>query len=98
MTKRLSYDLQWWTLVSNDSAVEQAMISLYNLQTKDEQGYRRTTVANSQGFSSAHAKTGSMYAEKIIKGQHLNQEQIENARKIALHYVKQIAEIQQKSN
>jgi hypothetical protein len=98
VTKQKTYDIQWWTLVSNDQAVEQAMIALYNLQTKDEQGKHRTCHVNSKGFSSAHAKVGSMYAEKIMKGQPLTQDQIESARKIALHYVKQIVNIQQRSN
>lgn len=98
MTKQLSYELKWWTLINNDQAVQQAMIDLYNLQTKDEQGCHKTTHANSKGFSSAHAKVGSMYAEEIIKGHPLTQEQIESARKIALHYVKQIVDFQPKSN
>jgi len=98
VTKQHSYDIQWWTLVSNDKAVQKAMIDLYHLQTKEEQSHRRTTQANSRGFSSAHAKVGSMFAEKLINGQELSQEQIENARRIALHYVKQIAELHQESN
>ena len=88
----------WWTLINNDQAVQQVLIDLYNQQTKDEQGYHQTRYANSKGFSSAHARLGSLYAEKVISGQSLTKEQIEQARKIALHYVKQIVNLQQKSN
>ena len=97
MTKQLEYDIMWWTLINNDQAVQQVIIDLYNQQTKDEQMYHRTRNANSKGFSSAHAKLGSMYAERVIKGLDLNKEQLTNARRIALHYVKQIVNLQQAS-
>lgn len=98
MTKQLSCDIMWWTLINNDQAVKQALIDLYNQQTKDEQGYHRTRYANSKGFSSAHARLGSLYAEKIIRGQGLTQDQIEQARRIALHYVKQIVALKVEDN
>ena len=98
MTKQLSCDIMWWTLINNDQAVQQALIDLYNQQTKDEQGYHQTRHANSKGFSSAHARLGSLYAEKIIRGQGLTKDQIEQARRIALHYVKQIVSLQGESN
>lgn len=93
MTKQQTYDYVWFYLVGNDRAVEQAILELYRQQTKDEQINWKTRHANKSGFSSAHAKHGSYYAALLLKGQRLNSEQLSNARKISLHYVKQLAPI-----
>ena len=93
MSKQLQYEIMWWKLINDDLAVKQVICDLYYQQTKDEQGYHRSKHANSKGFSSAHAKLGSMYAERVIQGQPLTSNQIDNARKIALHYVKQIVNL-----
>jgi hypothetical protein len=50
-------------LQSNPRAVERAMVAIYQLQTRDERRAHSTSKLNGIGFSGAHARRGSFYAE-----------------------------------
>ena len=82
-------DYIWWFLLQNDKAVEQVITELYRQQTKDERGNHITCHHNRRGFSRAHARVGSFLAEQILAGKNLNGVQLDQARRIAMHYVKQ---------
>lgn len=79
----------WWYLLSNDAAVEKVILELYRQQTNDERGHHITCHRNRRGFSIAHARLGSFFAEKLMSGSHLAGIQLDQARRIAMHYVKQ---------
>lgn len=82
-------DYIWWFLLNNDRAVKQVILELYRQQTKDERGYHITCHRNRRGFSTAHARIGSFLAEQILANKNLNGVQLDQARRIAMHYVKQ---------
>lgn len=89
MNKQTLQEYIWWFLLSNDHAVEQVILELYRQQTNDEQGHHISRHRNRRGFSTAHARLGSFFAEEIIAGKHLAGVQLDQARRIAMHYVKQ---------
>ena len=80
-------------LLSNDRAVERAILAIYARQTNEEQSSQETIHSNGIGFSGAHANLGSYYANWLKSGRHLTGIHLEKARKIASHYVGQLAEI-----
>lgn len=77
-------------LRTNDRAVEKAILCIYNRQTFDEQAESSTKHHNKIGFSAAHARVGTYYANWIISGKHLSGQHLATARKIALRYVGQL--------
>lgn len=94
------YNRLMWTkeriinlLNTNDIAVERAIVAIYNRQTADEKNVRATRHDNSMGFRANHAHRGSYYAEWIRSGRHLTGDHIRKARKIVLHYHRQLLEI-----
>lgn len=94
------YNRLMWTkeriinlLNTNDIAVERAIVAIYNRQTLDEKNVRATRHDNSMGFRANHAYRGSYYAEWIRSGRHLTGDHIRKARKIVLHYHRQLLEI-----
>jgi hypothetical protein len=80
-------------LNSNDLAVERAIIAIYDRQTQDEKSASDTKHRNGRGFRSNHASKGSYYARWCLSGRRLTGHHLANARKIALHYVRQLAEV-----
>lgn len=89
-------------LRTNDLAVERAIVAIYHRQTQDEKRDSDTKHNNRRGFRSNHASTGSFYARIILKGWkepggrkrvHLNPQKLENARKIAAQYHRQLVEV-----
>lgn len=89
MNKQALQEYIWWFLLSNDRAVEQVILELYRQQTNDEQGHHISRHRNRRGFSTAHARLGSFFAEEILAGKHLTGLQLDQARRIAMHYVRQ---------
>lgn len=80
-------------LRTNDKAVVRAIIALYRLQTKDEQARQDTLHKNHVGFSAAHARRGTYYAQLALAGKPLYPKTLERARRIALRHSRQLVEI-----
>ncbi len=78
-------------LMTNDRAVERAMVALYRLQTADEQEAGTTAHRNGQGFSGATAVNGTYYAKWVLSGKRLTGKHLEKARKIAILHHGQLA-------
>ena len=79
-------------LRTNNRLVERAIIVLYNRQTTDEKTTTKTRYLNNRGFSSAHARIGSICAKYILSGHRLSGKWLDKARAIAIHYAGQLAE------
>lgn len=79
-------------LASNPRAVERAMLVLFARQTEDERVTSHTRHDNSRGFSAAHASKGSYYARWVRDGRHLTGHHLDNARRIASRYTRQLLE------
>lgn len=82
-----------WLLANNNTAVERAILALYNRQDADEQSSERTYKSNGRGFSAFDAKTGSYYARWIMSGRNLSGRHLEKARMMLHKYVRQLSEI-----
>ena len=80
-------------LRDNDRAVERAIVAIYDRQTQDEKASSDTKHNNARGFRANHASKGSYYARWVLGGRRLTGLHLDNARKIALHYRKQLCEI-----
>ena len=78
-------------LTTNNYAVERAMVAIYNRQTESEKYTESTKENNGMGFSAFHARTGSYYAKWVISGRKLTGEHLVKARRMAMHYVGQLA-------
>jgi hypothetical protein len=76
-----------------DVAVERGILAIYRRQTLDEMQSEETKHHNGIGFSAAHARLGSYYAQWLLKGNHLSGKHLIKARGIILHYVGQLEEI-----
>lgn len=77
-------------LLTNNEAVERAILSLYKRQTADEQNCQETLHSNGVGFSGAHAHLGTYYAKWILSGRHLTGKHLEKARAMTLKYTDQL--------
>jgi transcription initiation factor IIE alpha subunit len=80
-------------LNTNNTAVERAIIALYNRQTADEKIARNTCHHNTVGFSAADAKTGTYLAKWLLSGKHLDGKFLAKGRNIAIKYRRQLSEI-----
>jgi hypothetical protein len=80
-------------LMSNDRAVERAMVTLYHRQTVSEQHTSSTTESNGRGFNAFHAERGTYYAKWVISGRRLTGHHLSSARKMACYYARQLAEL-----
>ena len=85
-------------LKTNDRAVERAIVAIYNRQTQDEKIASRTKHTNHRGFRSNHDSKGSYYARWVNSGRCLTGFHLENARKIAVHYWRQLIEVAEERN
>jgi hypothetical protein len=75
------------------SAVELAMVRLYQLQTKEEQDNSITTESNGVGFNAFDAKIGTSFAKTIMAGYKLFPNKLIIAKKLALKYSKQLLQL-----
>lgn len=82
-------------LMSNDRAVERAMVALYNRQTVDEQRTSSTSHLNGRGFNAFHAERGTYWAKWVMSGRRLTGKHLDGARRMACHYARQLAELSQ---
>ena len=80
-------------LLTNDRAVERAMVTLWRRQTQDEQSTDSTRHNNGIGFSGWSAKSGSYFARWVMDGNRLTGKHLEKARKIAVHHAGQLTQI-----
>ncbi len=80
-------------LLTNNAAVERAMVALYNRQTADERSSSTTQHLNGRGFNAFDAERGSYWARWVQSGRHLTGRHLEGARKMALKYAGQLAEV-----
>lgn len=67
-------------LATNDRAVERALLHLYEKQTAAEQAVGAASTTNGVGFTKAHATKFTSFAERVRRGQHLTQRQLEFCR------------------
>lgn len=79
-------------LLSNDRAVERAIIVIFNRQTSDEQEAGHTSHHNGKGFNAFDAESGTYYARWIQRGNSLTGRHLVRARKMSLRYVRQLVE------
>jgi len=80
-------------LLTSDSAVERAIVAIYDRQTRDEKATSDTRHRNNVGFRANHASKGSYYARWINGGRKLTGHHLQNARRIVLQYKRQLTEI-----
>jgi hypothetical protein len=69
-------------LMRNDLACERAILKLYRRQTNVEKSVGHTMEHNSVGFSGVDSKIFSSFAEQILRGRSLTQNQLGVCRKI----------------
>ena len=84
-------------LMTNDRAVERALIQIYHRQTQDEQKCSATTEHNSVGFTGFDGELLSSIAANCIKFNQLTPRQLEVVRPKMMKYWKQLLEIASKS-
>lgn len=82
-------------LLSNNRAVERAILALYHCQTVDEQHTSSTKESNGRGFNATDAEYATYLARWLLSGRHLSGSHIGRARAIALRYVGQLARMSQ---
>lgn len=81
-------------LATERAWVERAILALYERQTSHEQASRTTHEKNGRGFSQAHADFMTSLAKQLLNpGHHLSPKQLSAARKILVHYVRQLVAI-----
>jgi hypothetical protein len=80
-------------ILTNDEAVERGMVAIYRRQTQDEKQVKATKHNNTIGFSSAHSRLGSYYAQWVLSGKHLTGYHLVKARKMMMHYSRQLVEV-----
>lgn len=86
-------------LLTNDKAVERAILLLYSFQTEDERIYGHTGVINGKGFNRLDANILSSFAEQItIKKKPLSYKQLIIARKKLVKYTGQILDYMAEQN
>lgn len=66
------------------------MLALYKRQTFDERQTSDTRYRNARGFNVAHVKRGTRFARMVNAGQKLEGWYLNEARKIALRYTRQL--------
>ena len=69
-------------LITNDRAVERALVVLHDRQTESEKDSRQTTQNNGVGFSGLDAEFFSSLAERVKKGWALTPKQLACCRKL----------------
>lgn len=74
----------------SDKIVEKAVMTIYQYQTKEEQGYDTTIDSNGVGFNAVDAEILSSFARQLFDGKHLSNKQIMLARKKMTKYAGQL--------
>ncbi len=75
----------------SDRAVEQAIVRIYDRQTRDEKQVEATTHLNGIGFQACDARRGSYWARLILDGRQLFADRMPKARAMAKKYRSQLA-------
>jgi hypothetical protein len=70
---------------------KETIVTLYQLQTQDEQDASATRHSNRYGFMSSHAVNGSRIAKKVLAGEELSDADLDLIDKIAPRYSRQLA-------
>ena len=71
-------------------ADEQAILRIYDRQTRDEKASSTTNHLNGIGFQACDARRGSYYGKLIARGNHLFPYHLNVARKMAIKYRTQL--------
>jgi hypothetical protein len=79
-------------LLTNDRAVERAMVVLFDRQTQDEKATEATRHHNNRGFNHGDAKKGTYMARWVLSGRKLTGHHLDRARRMAMRYAGQLAE------
>lgn len=82
-------------VLTNDRAVERAILAIYARQTASEQSSECTRESNGMGFNAFDAKSGTYYARWIQSGRRLSGVYLQKARRMAIRYIGQLVEIAQ---
>ena len=82
-------------LLSNDRAVERAMVVLFDRQTIAEQAQGTTTDHNGRGFNAFDAKNGTYYAKWVLSKRYLTGKHLAKARAMSFRYARQLLEAAQ---
>jgi hypothetical protein len=85
MTKRIE-DL----LSRSDVAVEQAIVRIYDRQTRNEKAAYATVEDNGIGFQACDARRGTYWARLILSGRHLFTDRMPKARAMVIKYRTQL--------
>lgn len=85
-------------VLTNNRAVEKAILAIYNRQTESEQANSTTLHTNGVGFAGPDARLGSYYARWIISGRSLSGKHLDKARQMAIKYRRQLTEIANSGN
>lgn len=85
-------------LMTNNEAVERAIVAIYHRQTLGEQASGETVMNNGVGFSSAHSRSGTYFAKWVLRGNRLTGNYLEKARRISLRYTGQLLSIIEEKN
>lgn len=80
-------------LVTNDAAVERAVIVLTDRQTLDERAAGQTRWQNGVGWNAYDASYGTYLARWIKGGRHLTGKHLDRARKMVRKYAGQLLEV-----
>lgn len=78
-------------LLSNDRAVERALIVLFDRQTSEEKATETTRVLNNRGFTAADAEILSSLAKQVRRGRTLTSRQLGICRKLGKNGVCRLA-------
>jgi len=68
-------------LATDDTWVERALVTLYHRQKQTEQYVKQTVYDNEIGFQPADARYFTIFAEKLLRGEHLNASELRYARR-----------------
>lgn len=80
-------------LMSNNRAVELALLGLLARQTSTEQHTSTTIESNGRGFNYRHAEFGTSLAKWVQSGRRLTSRQLTAARPMVCHYWRQVAQM-----
>ncbi len=93
-TNRTEFDFMMKGIVAllerSDHAVEQAIVRIYDRQTKGEKNAMATVEDNGIGFQACDARRGTYWARLILGGRHLFADRMPKARKMTIKYRTQL--------
>lgn len=89
-TDRAGFDAMTNRIVAllqrSDEAVEQAIVRIYDRQTREEKAVYATTQLNGIGFQACDARRGTYWARLILGGRHLFADRMPKARAMVIKY------------